>query len=271
MTDIQRTLSRGLADIVSDLELTQPTLVSLSDLRELRLRHQVKTPERELARRLRNSGWLLRTARSGVYEFAPGSHAGPYGHGDPFVALRAQLRSTPDLPARVSLLSSLWLHGWIDRSPTRHQVALPPGRAVPSGLQRDFDLAHFDPRLPAADHQRLPVEAPATVLVHLATRPAHVTNWSLVRQALPDLVDHVDAHDLRRELAQRPRSVQARLGYLITGVAAALVDDVGLARSAGVTWFGPRGKVVRFNSRWNVADTTLPFDPSALTGDEPTR
>jgi len=29
-------------------------------------------------------------------------------------------------------------------------------------------------------------------------------------------------------------------------------------------WFGRRGKIVRHDSRWQVADTHLPFDPRAL-------
>ena len=65
MTTPTRTLSRALAEIVTDLELEQPTLVDLADLAALAARHGIRTRARELARRLRERGWLLSTSRPG--------------------------------------------------------------------------------------------------------------------------------------------------------------------------------------------------------------
>src|SRR5664279_5081040 len=86
-----RTLGPALAQVVEELELDQPVVVTLNDLAEILRRSHVRSRPVEVARRLRDRGWLLETAQRGVFEFAPGAHAGPYGHGDPFVDLRAYL------------------------------------------------------------------------------------------------------------------------------------------------------------------------------------
>ena len=46
MTTPTRTLSRALAEIVTDLELEQPTLVDLADLAALAARHGIRTRAR---------------------------------------------------------------------------------------------------------------------------------------------------------------------------------------------------------------------------------
>jgi len=260
-----RTLSRALAEIVTDLELEQPTLVDLADLAAIAARHGIRTRARELARRLRERGWLLSTSRPGVYEFAPGAHAGPYGHGDPFMDLRAELRAHPDRLATLTLGSALWLHGLAERAPNRHEVAVAPGSAVSAGLRRVYRVVHFEAQTPPAILRGLPVCSPATVLVHLAARPAQVRSWSPVLDALPDLLERVDVRDLLRELAGRPASVSARLGYLLSGL---LTDTeaqkLGLRSSGSVVWFGPRVTVRRTDRFWGVVDTVLPEHPSQV-------
>ena len=86
-----RTLGSSLAQVVEELELEQPVVVTTHDLQAILGDRQIKTPTSEVARRLRERGWLLPTGQRGVWEFAPGAHAGPYGHGDPLLALRALL------------------------------------------------------------------------------------------------------------------------------------------------------------------------------------
>jgi predicted transcriptional regulator of viral defense system len=260
-----RTLSKTLAAIVADLELTQPSLVSLDELAELAARHGGATYVRELARRLRATGWLLPTGRPGIYEFAPGAHAGPYGHGDPFVALHAELRAKPDLPVRLALHSALWAHGLAERPPPRHEVMLPAGTPASAPLSRAFRVVRFDAQNPPADVRGTPTSTPATVLVHAAAKPNAVRSWTALGEALPELVERSTVAELRAELTQRPASVGARLGYLLAGVDEQLVSDLGLTAGHGTVWFGPRGAVRRFDARWNIADTLLPFDPRQLT------
>ncbi len=170
-----------------------------------------------VAARLRATGWLLATAQRGVYEFAPGSHAGPYGHGDPFIDLRAALL-TERFPVAVALQSALWLHGLAERVPDRHELAVPAGAAAPDSVRLRMRVVHFSARLPAADIDQLPVHQPATILVHLATRPGDVRGWATFAEALPELAARSRVDDLERELARRPGTVRSRLAYLLSGV-----------------------------------------------------
>jgi hypothetical protein len=228
---VSRGLSRGQADIVTELELQQSVLVSLEDLRQLARRRGVATPERERAR-----GWLLPTGRPGIYEFAPGAHAGPYGHGDPFIELRAELYVDQRLPARLALVSALWVHGLADRAPDRHEVSLPPRVAVPAPLRRAFRVVRFDPRADPQDVDGLPVSSAATLLAHLAARPADVRSWTLVGQALPDLVERSTIQDLDTELAERPacRATSYSLVIAIRTRSIAMATSMPFSR-AGVT------------------------------------
>lgn len=260
-----RTLSRALAEIVTELELEAPTLVDLADLAALAARHGIRTRARELASRLRERGWLLATTRPGVYEFAPGAHAGPYGHGDPFIDLRAELRAHPDRPATLALGSALWLHGLAERAPNRHEVAVAPGSAVSAGLARVYRVVHFQAHAQATILQGLPVHSPATILVHLAARPTQVRSWAPVLDVLPDLLERADVPDLIDELAGRPGSVRARLGYLLSGLLSETESHtLGLHPTGSVVWFGPRATVRRTDRFWGVVDTVLPEHPSQV-------
>src|SRR5690242_11112329 len=91
-----RTLPSGLASIVEALELDQVGLVTTQMLEDLRRRAGLATPARVIASRLRERGWLLPTRRRGVYEFAPGSHAGAVSRGDYTLQLQAVLAASPD-------------------------------------------------------------------------------------------------------------------------------------------------------------------------------
>src|ERR1700689_2832648 len=102
----------------------------------------LRTPAKVIAARLRATGWLLPTAQRGVYEFAPGSHAGAYGHGDPFIDLRAAMLAE-HYPVAVALQSALWLHGIAERAPDRHELAVPVGAAVPESIRQQKRVVHF--------------------------------------------------------------------------------------------------------------------------------
>lgn len=255
-----RTLSRGLAQLVADLELRQPILVRLDDLDHLAREAGLRTPAKVLARRLREAGWLLPTGQRGVYEFAPGAHAGPYGHGDPFIDLRAAMLAG-HRSATVALGSALWLHGLADRAPDRHVVAVPLNTVVPESIKRRMRVVHFSPRLEPAVVEQLPVHQPATILAHLATKPGDVQGWTTFANALPELAEQSPVNDLEKELRGRPSTVRPRLAYLLSGVAPKVADLLQPVRPTEVTWFGPSRVSRRFDKRFNVADGILPFDP----------
>lgn len=263
-----RTIPPSLSPILTELELDAPQVVTLAELKALVTRAGIATQAKVVADRLRKLGWLLPTGTAGVWEFAPAAHAGPIGHGDQFLGLRAALAARPSLEAAVCLASALQAHGLTDRAPDRLEVAVRKGVSVPAGLRRATRVVVFDAHLAPERSHGVPVHKPATVLVHLADRPADVRSWGAIADALPELVGVVAPPDVDAELAGRPRSVRVRLAYLIQGVAPDLADrlvppDEG-GRSAPKVWFGPRGALKRHSARFSVADTLLPFDPASL-------
>jgi predicted transcriptional regulator of viral defense system len=258
-----RRLSKALAPVVAELELNQPVVVTMDDLREILARVRSHTPPHVAAQRLRQQGWLLRTWRRGVWEFAPGAHAGAVGHGDPFLPLRAALAAHPVPGAAVALTSALWAHGLAPRAPERLEIAIAPEASVPATLRHAGRTVRFSASLEPTVVSGVPVHRLETVLVHMTARPGHVRSWGLIGEVLPDLVDEVDRDAVRTELAGRPSAVSARLAYLIQALDAELADELAVGR--GKVWFGPRGPLRRHSQRFEVADTLLPFDPAELT------
>ena len=265
MTVEVRSLPPTLAAVVGDLELEEASYVTLGQIREIADRYGISSHAGDLAWRLRRNGWLLPTPRRGVWEFAPAAHAGRYSRGDVFAVLRGELNLRPDEDIRVGLLSALWLRGWAERPPSRHELSAAPDTAVSAGLGRVYRVRRFESRSVPDRLRGLPVETTASTLVHVAARPGHVSSWESIEQALPDLAEVTSAEQLREEVAGRPSAVAARLGYLLHGVAPDLVHEAGLRPAAGTTRFGPRtGQTMRFDSDWNVVDTLLPFDPAVV-------
>ncbi|MGH9089901.1 MAG: type IV toxin-antitoxin system AbiEi family antitoxin [Acidimicrobiales bacterium] len=250
------------------MELEAPQVVSLAELAGLVNQAGIGTEPRVVADRLRKLGWLLPTKTAGVWEFAPAAHAGPIGHGDQFLGLRAALAARPSLDAAVCLTSALAAHGLVDRAPDRLEVAIRSGGSIPQGLRRATRVVVFDPNLAPERSLGVPVHRPATVLLHLAARPVDVRGWGAIADALPEVIDVTTPSDIDAELTGRPRSVRVRLAYLVQGVAPALAErlvppDEG-GRTAPKVWFGPRTRLKRHSSRFSVADTLLPFDPADL-------
>ncbi|MGC9219871.1 MAG: type IV toxin-antitoxin system AbiEi family antitoxin [Solirubrobacteraceae bacterium] len=265
---LTRAIPPSLSPILTELELESARVVTITELTALVQRAGIHTEPRVVADRLRRLGWLLPTATAGVWEFAPGSHAGPVGHGDQYLELRAALAARPTLNASVCLLSALAAQGLSDRAPDRLEVAVPRSREVPDGLRRGARVVIFAANLTPVRSQGVPIHQPSTILVHVAARPADVSGWGAVADALPDLVDTISIADLDAELAGRARSVRARLAYLVHGVSPQLADHLlppqEGGRSSAKVWFGPRASLRRHNSRFAVADTLLPFDPGTL-------
>jgi hypothetical protein len=259
-----RSLPPSLASIVEDLELDQPTVVTSEMLGELVARHGLRTPPKVVAARLRERGWLLATGSRGVWEFAPGAHAGPYGHGDPTLPLQAALAAQPGLSAALSLNTAAWALGYADRVPARLDVAVPHLTRVPKALAVHVNVTTYDPSLDLVQAKGAPTHRPESVAVHLASSPAAVRSWSAVLEWLPDLAAELSGELLGIELHDRPTAVRVRTGYLLSGLrpdlAAPLRADVG-----GPVRFGPRSaKVRRHDPTWRVLDALLQVDPASL-------
>lgn len=259
-----RTLPRSLAPIVEDLELDQPKVVTLRMLAELVARHDVGTDTKVVAARLRERGWLLKTGTRGVWEFAPGSHAGAYGNGDPVLPLQAVLAVHPQLPAALALNTAAWAWGYADRVPTRLDVAVPTLAAAPSALLAQTNVMVFRPALEPLRAKGAPVHRPESVVAHLASSPDVVRSWGAVLEWLPDLAGDLSGDALQRELCGRSRAVRVRAGYLLAGLRPDLAEPLHDAVRDPVR-FGPRqAKVRRYARDWRVIDSLLPVDPRML-------
>lgn len=261
-----RTLPRGLAPIVEALELDQVTLVTIDLIDEIRLRAGLATPASVLATRLRARGWLLATSQRGVYEFAPGSHAGPVSRGSLTLPLQAALRAHPRADVGLTFQSAAWALGLADRAPSRLEVAAPNAKTA-SRLSRVLGdgarVLVFTPHLPWEIRHGVPVLSAESLLVHMAAQPRHVRSWASAVEWLPDVAADASPARIVIEMAERPSSVATRLSYLLSGlrpdIAAVVAPPI-----RGKVYFGPRGRLLRHDATRQIADTLLPFDPRTL-------
>jgi hypothetical protein len=253
-----------MGGILEDLELEQPMLVTSEQLAELAQRHGLRTPTRIVAARLRERGWLLPTGQRGVWEFAPAAVAGAYSRNDPLTPLRAFLAQRPTARCALTMQAAAWAHGFADRVPTHIEIAAATAelaRQLPPGVTASV----FDPRLDFQDLRGVPVLSSESLLVHMATKPGAVRSWTSALEWLPELAGALSRKPLLIELANRSSAACARTGYLIQGLRPDLASAVRELRPPhGKTWFGPRGSLLRHDNAWQIADTSLPFDPRTL-------
>jgi AbiEi antitoxin C-terminal domain len=255
-----RTIPASLAPVLEQLELEQADLVTMSRLDELVRSAGIGTQTRTVAARLRDRGWLLSTGQRGVWEFVPAAVAGPHSRGGPTRLLRAVLART-EVPCGLTFQAAAWALGLANRAPARVEVAAANNRSA-AQLPAALDVSIFMPRLPYGTAKGVPVLRPASVLAHMAATPARVRSWASALEWLPEMAAEATQSDVLAELAVRAATVRARMGYLLQG----LRPDIaaGIVGPRTKTWFGQRGKIVRHDSRWQVADTLLPFDPRSL-------
>jgi hypothetical protein len=259
-----RTIPPSMGGILEELELEQSPLVTSEQLARLVERDGLRTPARIVAARLRARGWLLPTGRRGVWEFAPAAVAGPFSRNDPVTPLRAFLAQRPTARCALTFQAAAWAHGYADRVPTHIEVAAATNelaRQLPAVIAASV----FDPRLDYEEVRGVPVLAPESLLVHMTAKPRAVRSWASALEWLPELAPELTWEHLSVELAGRPSATSARTGYLLQGMRpdlASAIGDLGLLH--GKTWFGPRGPLLRHDNAWQIADTTLPFDPRTL-------
>lgn len=259
-----RTIPPSMGGILEELELEQPMLVTSEQLAQLIERHGLRTPARIVAARLRERGWLLPTGQRGVWEFAPAAMAGAYSRNDPLMPLRAFLAQRPSARCALTFQAAAWAHGLADRIPTHIEVAAATtelARRLPSGVAASV----FDPHLRYHDQRGVPVLALESILVHMTAKPGAVRSWASALEWLPVLAAELSREKLSLELADRPSATSARTGYLLQGLRPDLADAIRESSTLhGKTWFGPRGHLRRHDNTWQVADTSLPFDPRTL-------
>jgi hypothetical protein len=258
--ELTRSIPPSLAPVLTELELTGADLVTSAQLEDLLRAAGVRTEAHVVAARLRELGWLLPTGQRGVWEFAPAAVAGPYSRGGHTRLLRSVLAKT-DVACGLTFQAAAWAQGLADRAPARVEVAAATARDA-RRLPSELDVSVFVPRLGYVSAKGVPTLRPTSILAHMATSPAHVRSWVSALEWLPDVAAEASAEDALAELRDRPATVAARLGYMLQGLRPDIAGQI--TGPSTKTWFGPRRMVVRHDSRWQVADTLLPFDPRSL-------
>jgi AbiEi antitoxin C-terminal domain len=257
-----RTLSPSLAAVVEELEVEQPTVVTADALRAIVTRHRLGTSPKVIAARLRQAGWLLPTERRGVWEFAPGAHAGPIGHGDPTLPLQVALAAHPHLSAALALGTAAWALGCADRVPSTLDVAVPVGTRLRDALTRRMAITTFTTSIGPVRAKGVPCHRPESVLVHLAADPTAPRSWTSVLEWLPDLAAEATCEVFAAELSDRPRSISIRAGYLLSGLRPDLAAPLKTLVGEAVR-FGPRSQPLRRHvGSWRILDYLLPSDPT---------
>ncbi|MBN4047371.1 hypothetical protein JYT71_00010 [Acidimicrobiaceae bacterium AH-315-P05] len=265
-----RTIPATLAPIIEELELEQPRLVTIDQLSTLVAANGIRTSVKVVAARLRQHGWLLPTTTAGVWEFAPGAHAGPVGHGDPLIEIKAFIAGRPAFELVLTGASALAAHNLLDRNPDAPHVAISPDQRVPPTLRRLAMVSRYRSELSTVRLRGLPTHRVASVLVLAASHPTHLTSWAAIVDRLGDIIADCDLKDLSAELEGRPAATRARLAYLVHGVDPQLADELLPPPNAGdeypAVWFGSRksGRSVRASRRFGVRDSLLPFHPGEI-------
>jgi predicted transcriptional regulator of viral defense system len=249
------------------LELENPQIVTRQLLVRAVNQAGVELPVDVVAERLQRHGWLLPLRTRGAWEFAPGSRAGAFDSGDPFIELRATLARRPDFPASVAYESAVWLHNLSDRSPDRHVLSIRKSESVPHSL-RDFRVTRIQPVLDRVEIRGLPVWSLESIVVLIGARPTSFGDWPNLDSWFGSAARRGDDETIVSELAHRSRAAWMRTGYLLERSGNdRLADRIRDAAPAGSGPFylGARDRPGRYSSKWQVMDSLL-SSPSSERG-----
>ena len=252
----RRTISDTLSPLVEHLELKGDRIVLLDDIRGLRPGVPDATV-RWTAHELVERGWLEPLAVQGAYEFIPGSAAGAYQSGDPWLNLKAAIRLQPGLKAHVGFASAAWILGYLERAPSKQTIVAATVPKPPPSLSRVYIVIKTSSKKVFGAEQKrgLPVASPERIFVEIAWRPDLVeirTDLEWIRRLAANLDGRVVPDHLER---LSMKSAWARAGYL-----AELVHDSDLANLIeksmpilrGPYYLGSHKEANQFFSRWQL-------------------
>jgi hypothetical protein len=166
-----------------------------------------------------------------------------------------------EIACGLTFQAAAWANGLADRGSTRVEVAAATAQDA-RRLRGEFDVSVFAPRLGYVTAKEVPVLRPDSILAHMAASPSRVRSWASAAEWLPDVAAEATATGVITELRERSATVAARIGYLLQGLRPDIAEQI--TGPSTKTWFGPRGRLIRHDSHWQVADTLLPFDPRTL-------
>ena len=259
-----RSISTSMAGVMERLELERPAIITSEILTQILQEEGILTPTRVVAARMREKGWLLPTAVRGAWEFVPASTAGAYSSNDPLLNIKSVFIKHDNNRFGVSFQSAAWIYGVADRIPSRIEVATKDAQTS-RFLHSVATTSVFIPMLEYREMKGVPVLAPESVIVHMATKPTAVRSWQSALEWLPEMVVLLEKDAIMNEVSNRNNAVIARIGYLLQGMRPDISNEIYdhyIPRCK--TWFGSRGPLLRHDNRWLIADTILPFDPRRL-------
>ena len=259
-----RAISNSLAGILQELELERPLLVTRELLSGLIRKYDVASSVEVVAARLKKKGWLLSTDMQGVWEFVPAEVAGVYSTNDPLLSFRAFHAKHPAVKCALTFQSAAWIYGDSDRAPSKLYVSVEDYRYARQ-LKGRVIVSVFRPNLPYRVISNATVLARESVIVQMAAKPSSVPSWAGIPEWLPAFCAELSPEKVYGELTDRSPYVSQRLGYLMQGMRPDIADEIYLKTGPkSNAWFGERKKSLRYDRRFMVADTHLPFDPREL-------
>jgi hypothetical protein len=259
-----RSITNSLSGILQELELERPLLVTSEMLSDLKKKHNIYSPVKTIAYQLKQRGWLLPTDRKGVWEFIPADVAGIYSSYDPLLSFRSFLVKYPEIECGLAFQTAAWLYGESNRVPSSLDVSIQDNRNSRL-LKRYVAVSVYKPRLPYQSISDVPVLSRESVIVQMVTKPSSVPSWASVPEWLSDFCINISIEDIITELENRPQSVAIRFLYLIQGLRPDIADEMQRSViSKNTIWFGDRKKALRFDNKFMVADSLLPFDPRKM-------
>jgi len=261
---VTRTITNSLSSILQELELERPLLVTNEMLSDLKDKYNISSPVKTIAYQLKKRGWLLPTDRKGVWEFIPAEVAGVYSSYDPLLCFRSFLKKYPDMKCGLTFQTAAWLYGESNRVPSSLDVSIQDNKRSRL-LKGHTAVSVYKPRLPYQYISDMPVLSRESVIVHMVAKPSSVPSWASVTEWLPDFCIGISVDDIFAELENRPQSVAQRFAYLVQGVRPDIADEMlRNVMSKNTAWFGDRKQSQRFDKKFMVADSLLPFDPRKM-------
>jgi predicted transcriptional regulator of viral defense system len=254
----RRTISDALAPIIELFELKGDKLVVLDDLRNIRPEAN-DTTIRKIAFELVERGWLEPLAVQGAYEFIPGSAAGAFRSGDPWLELRAALKLNPDLRTHVGFSSAAWLRGYKSRAPDRQIIVGSRQPKPPPSLSKVYTVVktHSKRLFGSEELRNLPVATTERIFVEVVWRPDLMdlrSDFRWISKLISDSDPSVVIKFLERLSIQ---SAWFRAGYLTDLLTHPELRDMIQSRkpsSTGPFYFGSSSRTEHYVSEWNLYD-----------------
>lgn len=255
-----RSIPPWLSEVLEQLELRQPKVVTKQMVEEILLAMGSSADPRTVLDELQRRRWLLPLKTQGAWEFAPAARAGGFGAGDPFIELRATIERRPELKLAVAEESAAWLHGLLNRQPTRDAISAPRGVVLPEAIS-DYRVVRVAFHLPPAEANGLPAWSVETLLVLMADRPSAFKLWSTANEWLPDAFRRADLGRMIEELEGHDAPTLARLGHMASESGAEDVAAQLRQRTphspGGPFYLGPHNRHGTWDPKWRVLDSLL--------------